>query len=139
MKNSLFRMFFSICLLVLLFSISYPYHPYLEHANEEILVSDNEFVSTNNINYVENEMVKKEADSKYTSDNNDFSTLDDVKKMIGVENILEEKKNKHPPITVAVLDSGIYPHQDLTSPDNRIVAFKDMVNGLEEPYTNKTL
>lgn len=64
MKNSLFRMFFSICLLVLLFSISYPYHPYLEHANEEILVSDNEFVSTNNINYVENEMVKKEADSK---------------------------------------------------------------------------
>ncbi|MEK4478792.1 hypothetical protein MKZ23_05105 [Paenibacillus sp. FSL R5-0876] len=87
-----------------------------------------------------NEMVKKEADSKYTSDNNDFSTLDDVKKMIGVENILEEKqKNKHPPITVAVLDSGIYPHQDLTSPDNRIVAFKDMVNGLEEPYTNKTL
>lgn len=37
-------------------------------------------------------------------------------------------------IGVAVLDSGIYPHEDFLSPRNRIVAFKDFVNGYELPY-----
>lgn len=31
-------------------------------------------------------------------------------------------------IHIAVVDTGIYPHQDLTKDTNRIVAFKDFVN-----------
>lgn len=34
-------------------------------------------------------------------------------------------------VTIAVLDSGIYPHQDL---QGRIIAFKDFVNGRTMPY-----
>ena len=34
-------------------------------------------------------------------------------------------------ITVAVLDTGIFPHIDF---DNRIVAFRDLVYGRETPY-----
>jgi serine protease AprX len=37
-------------------------------------------------------------------------------------------------ISVAFIDSGIYPHPDLVKPRNRIVAFKDYINELEEPY-----
>lgn len=37
-------------------------------------------------------------------------------------------------VGVAILDSGIYPHDDFISPRNRIVAFKDFVNNYEEPY-----
>ncbi|TLM99497.1 serine protease, partial [bacterium] len=37
-------------------------------------------------------------------------------------------------IGVAVLDTGVYPHDDLTSPVNRITAFKDFVRGREKPY-----
>ncbi|PLR89776.1 S8 family peptidase [Bacillus sp. T33-2] len=34
-------------------------------------------------------------------------------------------------VTIAVIDTGIYPHQDL---QNRIIAFKDFVNDRLEPY-----
>lgn len=37
-------------------------------------------------------------------------------------------------IGVAVLDSGIYPHEDFMYPRSRIIAFKDFVNGYEKPY-----
>ena len=37
-------------------------------------------------------------------------------------------------ITIAVIDTGVAPHQDLTLPDNRIVGFKDFVNNKNEPY-----
>jgi serine protease AprX len=37
-------------------------------------------------------------------------------------------------VTIAVLDTGIYPHPDLTFPNNRIIAFKDFVNGRNIPY-----
>lgn len=37
-------------------------------------------------------------------------------------------------VTVAVLDTGIYPHRDLTAPANRIVAWADLVNQKESPY-----
>ena len=31
-------------------------------------------------------------------------------------------------VGIAILDTGVYPHDDLTKPTNRIVAFKDFVN-----------
>ena len=37
-------------------------------------------------------------------------------------------------ITVAVIDTGIYPHPDLTQPMNRIVGFRDFVNNYSSPY-----
>src|SRR5215210_4970039 len=32
-------------------------------------------------------------------------------------------------VTIAFLDSGFYPHVDLTTPDNRIVAYRNMLDG----------
>lgn len=37
-------------------------------------------------------------------------------------------------IGIAILDTGIYPHPDLTYPKNRIIAFKDFVNGKSKAY-----
>jgi len=37
-------------------------------------------------------------------------------------------------VTVAVIDTGIAPHSDLTRPENRIVGFKDFVNDKTSPY-----
>ncbi|NLK35714.1 MAG: S8 family serine peptidase [Gracilibacteraceae bacterium] len=37
-------------------------------------------------------------------------------------------------ITAAFIDSGVYPHHDLTRPRNRIVAFRDYINEITEPY-----
>lgn len=37
-------------------------------------------------------------------------------------------------IHVAVVDTGIYPHEDLTKPTNRIVTFKDFINDRATPY-----
>lgn len=37
-------------------------------------------------------------------------------------------------VTIAIVDTGVYPHQDLTAPINRIIGFKDFVNGLTNPY-----
>lgn len=37
-------------------------------------------------------------------------------------------------VVVAVVDTGIYPHTDLTSRENRIVEFVDFVEGKKKPY-----
>jgi len=37
-------------------------------------------------------------------------------------------------INIAILDTGIYSHPDLTRPVNRIVAFKDFINHRKQPY-----
>ncbi|MCM3364907.1 S8 family peptidase [Niallia sp. Sow4_A1] len=37
-------------------------------------------------------------------------------------------------INVAIIDTGVHPHEDLITPNNRIVAFKDLVNHKIEPY-----
>lgn len=37
-------------------------------------------------------------------------------------------------INIAVIDTGVYPHPDLTRPVNRIVAFKDWIHGRQKPY-----
>jgi serine protease AprX len=37
-------------------------------------------------------------------------------------------------ITVAFIDSGVYPHPDLVKPRNRIVEFKDFINNYTSPY-----
>src|SRR5690554_6160961 len=37
-------------------------------------------------------------------------------------------------ISIAVIDTGVAPHDDLVKPYNRIVNFKDFVNGKTTPY-----
>ncbi|WP_192930318.1 S8 family peptidase [Alkaliphilus pronyensis] len=37
-------------------------------------------------------------------------------------------------VTVAVIDTGIYPHNDLVRPTNRIIGFKDFVGNQANPY-----
>lgn len=37
-------------------------------------------------------------------------------------------------ITVAVIDTGVAPHRDLTKPENRIIGFKDFINKKDIPY-----
>ena len=37
-------------------------------------------------------------------------------------------------VTIAILDTGIHPHPDLVTPDNRIIGFYDAVQGKTEPY-----
>lgn len=37
-------------------------------------------------------------------------------------------------ITIAIIDTGVYPHPDLTKPVNRIVVFKDFVGRRTKPY-----
>ena len=37
-------------------------------------------------------------------------------------------------VTIAVLDTGVHPHDDLTTPENRIIAFHDVINGETAPY-----
>lgn len=37
-------------------------------------------------------------------------------------------------IGVAVLDTGVYPHEDLTAKEDRIIGFKDFVNNQDGPY-----
>ncbi|MFP4498476.1 MAG: S8 family peptidase, partial [Vulcanimicrobiota bacterium] len=76
-------------------------------------------------------------------------TLSDIDKAGGDEDIklVERPKLTEPrfdtPLTrkytgkgvgIAVIDSGVYPHPDFTSPNNRIVAFKDFVNDMKIPY-----
>lgn len=45
-----------------------------------------------------------------------------------------EKGYKGEDITIAIIDTGVFPHDDLTKPINRIVAFKDVVNKKDKPY-----
>ena len=37
-------------------------------------------------------------------------------------------------VVVAVLDTGIYPHDDLITPYNRILAWNDLINQENSPY-----
>ncbi|MBQ8733315.1 MAG: hypothetical protein IJY76_02325, partial [Anaerotignum sp.] len=38
------------------------------------------------------------------------------------------------PLSIACLDTGISPVADFTQPENRIIAFLDLVNGKTKPY-----
>jgi len=50
-----------------------------------------------------------------------------AKKIIGVESLYKENIYGNN-ITVAVIDTGIYPHLDFLCPKNKIICFKDFVN-----------
>jgi len=60
-----------------------------------------------------------------------------VSALINVANKIlhtEEKFVMEPNFSVAVIDTGIYPHMDFVVPKNRIIKFVDFINNREVPY-----
>ena len=45
-----------------------------------------------------------------------------------------ERSKQQRKIAIAFLDTGISPVADFTQPENRIIAFRDLVNGKTNPY-----
>ncbi|MRN52936.1 S8 family peptidase [Paenibacillus monticola] len=68
--------------------------------------------------------------------------LDNVKKTslyiatpsIGSAAVQRKKGLTGKGINIAILDTGVFPHPDLTRPINRIMAFKDYINHRKQPY-----
>lgn len=73
-------------------------------------------------------------DIKFISCDGTVSTCLDVASEVMDAPTQWEAGNTGKGVTVAVIDTGIYPHPDLTQPTNRIIAFKDIVNGRTSPY-----
>ncbi|PTX60741.1 serine protease AprX [Melghirimyces profundicolus] len=63
--------------------------------------------------------------------------LDVARKSSGVADVQAQEGLTGKNVTIAVIDTGVYPHDDLMKPDSRIIAFADLVNGREEPYDDQ--
>ena len=62
-----------------------------------------------------------------------FTLIDKTKQFLNLEKLNQNKyfgKN----ITIAFIDTGIYPHIDFIYPYNRIINFKDLINNKVLPY-----
>ncbi len=68
-----------------------------------------------------------------TSETKVFTQINVAKKIISVENLYNQGF-KGEGTTVAVIDTGIYPHVDFLFPKNKIICFKDFVNEKIYPY-----
>lgn len=68
-----------------------------------------------------------------TSEAKVFAQINVAKKIINVEK-LHEQNLTGKGVTVAVIDTGVYPHIDFIYPKSRIVFFKDFVNNKVYPY-----
>ncbi|RDW21403.1 serine protease [Oceanobacillus arenosus] len=62
------------------------------------------------------------------------SFLDIASEQIGAVKVREQLNLTGKGVTIAVIDTGIHLHEDLTTPTNRIIAFHDFINGKTEPY-----
>lgn len=60
--------------------------------------------------------------------------LDVASKQIGSIDIQEQRGLTGKGVSIAVIDTGVHPHADLTQPTNRVIAFKDFINSQNEPY-----
>lgn len=63
--------------------------------------------------------------------------LDISSKSTGARDVQLEEGLTGKGTTIAILDTGIYPHPDLVQPHNRIVGFVDLVNAETEPYDDQ--
>lgn len=109
MKNTIIRNI-AICIILIVISVSLPSTSHSEQLKYSKLI---------------NRKYKNNSNAL----NSGYVTLDKLRNMIGVDNRYTGKN-----ITVAIIDSGIYSSDDLIKPFNRIIAFKDFVNGSNIPY-----
>lgn len=87
--------------------------------------------NTNNITDASSSSYES-VNSDLTSSKNvtrQYLTLDTLRSMVG-----DSGKYTGQGITVAVIDSGTFQHDDLIKPQNRIMAFKDFVNNANSVY-----
>ena len=61
-------------------------------------------------------------------------TLLDIAVPTIAANFPHDKGYKGEGITIAIIDTGVSPHEDLVKPNNRIIGFNDIVNRKTEPY-----
>lgn len=80
----------------------------------------NDLASSDAIHYIADDMRIK-------------STMDIAARVVGADKA-QEKGFTGKDVGIAILDTGVYPHPDLTRPRNRLIAFKDFVNGKTVPY-----
>ncbi|MBU8906788.1 S8 family peptidase [Desertibacillus haloalkaliphilus] len=62
------------------------------------------------------------------------AVLDVATPAIGAVNVGQRVGVTGNDVGIAVLDTGIYPHRDLITPTNRLIAFKDFINDRSEAY-----
>ena len=78
--------------------------------------------------------LRRHPDVDYISfDSKVFALLDVANSTVGTE-LVHSSDYTGKGVTVAVVDTGVYPHADLTKPRNRIIGFKDFVNQKTSPY-----
>ena len=41
-------------------------------------------------------------------------------------------------VGIGIVDSGVYPHKDLTTPSNKISLFEDLINNINYPYDRES-
>lgn len=70
----------------------------------------------------------------FIADDATLSTLMDIARPTIGGNKADQYNLTGDGIGIAIIDTGVYPHADLTLEQNRIVAFKDFVKDLEFPY-----
>ncbi|XIH57288.1 hypothetical protein C1N61_31165 (plasmid) [Priestia aryabhattai] len=107
MKNMFLRYFMSFFIIILLLGSS----------------SINEYNTVSELDYHKKIVLQ-----------NNILTPKLISNYIGLNNINTENNIPINPPAIAVLDSGVYPHKNLLYPQNKILAFKDMINGFIEPY-----
>lgn len=78
-------------------------------------------------------LVKNDAVAKIWLDKEVRALLDIASPVVNAS-LVWDHKFKGKGVGIAVLDTGIYPHSDLTQPKNRIIRFKDFINYRSQPY-----
>lgn len=80
-----------------------------------------------------NDLARSEAVHYIADDMRIKSTMDIASRVVGADKA-QAQGYTGKDVGIAILDTGVYPHPDLTRPRNRLIAFKDFVNGKNIPY-----
>ncbi|MEK3856950.1 S8 family serine peptidase [Cytobacillus sp. FSL H8-0458] len=83
------------------------------------------------------DLINSHSIVRISYDRDVWALLDVAVQAIGVQRDLDTKNGTEHTgagVTIGILDTGVYPHKDLVTPKNRIIAFKDFINGKDEPY-----
>ncbi|GGA50732.1 serine protease AprX [Kroppenstedtia guangzhouensis] len=83
------------------------------------------------------EMADHEGVYKIYHDREVRAFLDIGTKSVGVTDVRVREGLTGKGVTIAVVDTGIHPHDDLMKPVPRIVAFEDLIHGRKEPYDDQ--